>query len=263
MDAALSTRVISELLDQVDDLKKGSDQKLTLCYFDGRGFGEIPRTMFAVSGTTFEDKRYGFTIAEGDGPIYGRLSKPEMDADAGKGDFDANLARLPVLKVGSDFTVGGSKPVARYIAARCGLNGANAAEAAAIDGICEIVGDIGQAFDKAEDKDAWFTDEATQLGKRCLPFYLKGINTLVNKGGAGFAVGSAFSMADAVIYNKFGETCTTKGLFGNPDSQPMDSSEKTNAAMAKYAPNLAAVVTNFGGCPQMKAYLANRGEQWF
>jgi hypothetical protein len=57
MDAALSTRVISELLDQVDGLKKGSDQKLTLCYFDGRGFGEIPRTMFAVSCTTFEDKR--------------------------------------------------------------------------------------------------------------------------------------------------------------------------------------------------------------
>jgi glutathione S-transferase len=259
---SLQERVIGCLLDQVDTLKNGSKStasSIKLSYFDGRGLAEVSRTMLAVAGVSFEDKRYALTIAEGDGPIYGRISKPEMDVDAAAGVFDSNMGRLPVL-VADGHSIGGSKSIQRFIASQFGLNGSNAFEAAQIDAVCEHVGDIAQAFEKQEDKEAWFTSEETAQGKRALPYYLQALEKCL---GNGFAVGSSFSMADAVIYNKFGENCKTKGLFGDADSQPFGDAAKTEAALTKYAPKLAAVVKNFSGDAKVQNYLANRGEQWF
>lgn len=167
-----------------------------------RGLAEISRFMLAAGGVSYEDKRYGFTIADGDGPVYGRLSKPEMDADAAAGVFDCNMGRLPIIEVDGGAQVGGSKAVARFVAASFGFNGSNTVEAAQIDAICEHIGDITEAFDKAEDKATFFTDEATAQGKRCMPYYLKALNKVV--GSNGFSVGSKFSMADAKAFEKFG-----------------------------------------------------------
>jgi glutathione S-transferase len=237
-----------------------SIEGLKLSYFNGRGLAETSRTMLAVAGVEFEDKRYGFTIAEGDGPVYGRISKPEMDADAATGQFDANMGRLPIL-VANGQSIGGSKPIQRFIASNFGLNGSDAFEAAQIDMICEHVADIAQAFDKQEDKEVWFTSEDSTQGKRQIPYYLQALEKCL--GSNGFSVGSSFSMADAVIYNKFGERCMTKGLFGAPDSQPFGDAAKTEAVLAKYAPKLAAIVKNFAGDAKVQNYLTNRSEQWF
>jgi hypothetical protein len=98
-------------------------------------------------------------------------------------------------------------------------------------------------------------------GKRGLFYYITGLNGLV--GGDGFSVGGKFSMADCVIYRFFGEKCTTAGLFGSPVSEPMASAERTGAALAKWAPGLAAIVAAFEGSANMQTYLAGRGKQLF
>ena len=159
--------------------------------------------MLASAGVTYEDKRYPLTIAEGDGPVYGRISKPEMDADAAAGVFDCNMGRLPMLVL-DGAEVGGSKAVARCVAATYGLAGSNTIEAAQIDAICECIGDLTEAHTKAEDKDSFFTDEATAQGKRAMPYYLKALNKIV--GSNGFSVGAKFSMADAKFFGNY--TCS-------------------------------------------------------
>jgi glutathione S-transferase len=176
------------------------------------------------------------------------------------GKFSSNLGRLPVLNVG-DAQIGGSKAILRFICNTYGLNGTNNIEAGQIDALCEIVQDCSDAFGKADDKDEWFSTEDMAQGKRGLFYYITGLNGLV--GGDGFSVGGKFSMADCVIYRFFGETADTAGLFGAPRSEPMNSSEKTNAALAKWAPGLAAIVKAFGESADMQKYLAGRGEQLF
>lgn len=226
-----------------------------ICYFQGRGLAEVSRTALAQAGVAFDDKRY--SLAKN---ADGGFDKPEMDADQAAGKFASNLGRLPVLNVG-DEQIGGSKAILRFICNTYGLNGANSVEAGKIDCLCEIVQDASDAFGKAEDKDAWFTSEDMAQGKRGLFYYITGLNGLV--GSDGFSVGGKVSMADCVIYRFFGECADTAGLFGTPRSEPMGSSEKTDAALAKYAPNLAHIVKAFGESANMKAYLANRGEQMF
>jgi len=260
MDSQTSVRVIETLLDQIDDLKKGSSAKPVLSYFNGRGLGEISRMMLAVAGVDFEDKRYKFTIKDGEGSIFTRISKPEMEAASAAGELDANLGRLPILAVGGT-KIGGSKAIERYIASEYGLAGSGALQSAEMDSICEHIDDISSAFDKAEDKDAFFACEATAQGKRCLPFYLQALNKIV--GSDGYAVGSKFSRADVKFFSKFADTCMTLGIFGPPKSEPLGSSEKTAAALAKYAPNIAKIVGNLGESEVMKNYIAKRGDQDF
>eukprot|EP01084_Bolivina_argentea_P216738 368147_1 len=187
-------------------------KSLKLSYFAGRGLGEVCRTALVVAGVKFEDKKYPFTITEGDGPVYGRLSKPEMEADQAAGLFAANLGRLPILEA-DGVRIGGTEPILRYICTTYGLYGANNVEAAQIDTICDVIGDIKESFGKQEDKALWFTSEDSTQGKRCLPFYLRGLEPLL---GDGYAVGGKFSKADCVIYRSFGECANTKGVFGPP-----------------------------------------------
>lgn len=242
---------------------KKRPSNLTLSYFDGRGLAETARQMLAVAGVDYTDKRYGLSLAEGEGSVFSRIQKPEMDADQAKGLFDANLGRLPILEADGE-RIGGSKAIYRFIANNYELMGSTSAEAGQIDCICEIMQDIVDAFGKQDDKDKWFNTtsaEGFKQGERQLQWYLEKLDKLV--GSNGFAVGTTFSMADAIIYSKFGERCTTKGLFGNPDSQPMGDAARTEAALKKCAPNLAKVVDNWRNCPAIKSYLANRGEQWF
>lgn len=232
-----------------------SDAPITLFYFDGRGLAEVSRTALIAAGVPFSDKRYTVTKTES-----GKFEKPEMDIDQAAGMFNANLGRLPMLHHG-DVQIGGSKAILRYICNNFGLVGSNAAEAGKIDCICEIVNDCQEAFGKAEDKDTWFSTEATEQGKRGLYWFVSGLNGLV--GEDGFAVGGKVSMADCVIFRFFGEACQTAGLFGKPLSEPMDNLQKTSDSLAKWAPNLAKIVRTFRENPAVDAYLSSRGPQQF
>lgn len=245
--------------------KAGKPQHLKLMYFDGRGLAEVARQMLAVAGVSFQDKRYPFTIRDGDGPVFTRIEKKEMDADAAAGLFQANMGRLPLLKA-DGLQVGGSKAIYRYIARTYGLNGKTSTEAAQIDTVCEIMSDIADAFSKQEDKEKWFntsSKDGCKQGERQLQWFLEQLEKLVGKDG--FAVGGTVSMADAVLYNKLGERCTTKGLFGSPDSQPMGNGAKVDECLARCAPRVALIVSTFGSLPRMQAYLKQRAthDQWF
>lgn len=242
------------------DEKKVRPSSVTLSYFDGRGLGEVARQMLAVAGVEYNDKRYPLSIAEGDGPMMSRLSKPEMDADQAQGLFESNMGRLPILDV-DGVKLGGSKAIYRYIANTYGLAGDSGLDAAQIDNICGMVGDISDAFGKQEDKDKWFNTSSAigfKQGERQLQWYLESLDKCV--GSDGFAFGGKFSMADAVIYSKFGEVCTTKGLFGSTNSEPMNDLARVQQALAQCAPNLAKIVQTFGGSDAIKAYLSVRNQ---
>eukprot|EP00808_Paulinella_micropora_P025557 g10813.t1 len=202
-----------------------------------------------MAGAPYEDYRYNIDRVDGN------FVKPEMDKDAAAGLFDANMARLPVLEV-DGVQIGTSKAIQRYIATTYGMMGSNALEAAKIDGICECVGDISDAFGKENDKDKWFENLGRAQGDRYLPYYLEQLNKMV--GDNGYSVGNKFSLADAVIYNKFAEKCTTKGLFGSPVSEPMGNEEKMKKALATYAPKVGKIAENFRSAPAMQEYLKKR-----
>lgn len=238
--------------------------KPTLKYFDGRGLAEVARTMFAVAGAEYEDMRYKLIIADGDGPVMSRIRKPEMDSDQAAGKFVANMGRLPVLELPCGKSIGGSKAIYRYIANNYGLSGGDAYETAKIDSICEMVADITADFDKQTDKDKWFNTSAadgSQQGNRSFAYYLEQLEKVLGKHG--YAVGTSFSMADAIIYNKFGETCTTKGLFGSPNSEPMQNKAAVDRCIASSSPSLAKIISNFSSHPGVQAHLNTRGFQMF
>lgn len=227
-------------------------------YFDGRGLAEVARQMLAVAGVEYTDKRYALTIRDGDGPVFSRIEKKEMEDDAAAGVFEANMGRLPMLKA-DGLEIGGSKAIYRYIARTYGLNGSNSTQAAQIDTICEIMSDISEAFGKQEDKGKWFgtsSKDGFKQGERQLQWYLEQLDKVVGKGG--FAVGGAVSMADAVIYSKFGERCITEGIMGAPDSQPMGDADKMKECLGKCAPRVALIVSTFASLPAMQTYLAKR-----
>lgn len=242
---------------------KTSTSGMTLMYFNGRGLAEVARQMLAVAGVDYTDKRYHIHVKEGDGPLMSRFDMTEMEADKVTGMFDANIGRMPVLDHNGT-KIGGSKAIYRYIARTCGLMGSSELEAGQIDTICEIMWDIADDFgkkQKEEEKEKWFSvseKEGGNRGDRQFKWYLAQLEKCV--GADGFAVGGKSSMADAVIYSKFGETCTTQGLFGSTDSQPMGSTEKVQQALNECAPKIAKIVKNFGTCPAMKEYFEKRAK---
>jgi len=228
---------------------------LKLCYFNGRGLAEISRMLLGVAGVNYEDKRYAIEVLDNGKSFPQNLAKPEMEADANAGKFECNLGRLPILEV-DGAAIGGSKAVARYISNTYGLMGANGVEAAQIDCVVEIVGDIFTAFDKAEDKENWFSGSGTAQGDRQLQWYLQQLEKVV--GSQGYAVGSSVSYADVTLFNKLGDLPTTLGLFGKTNPEPMDNNAKVTAALAQFAPNVAKIVSTVAGSDAMKAYLAAR-----
>ena len=149
------------------------------------------------------------------------------------------------------------RTVQHYLANLLDLAGSNALDIARIDNLCELAQDADDAFGKLSSKDkeagAWFADEE---GKRTLPFWLRSIEKLV--GSDGFAIGGALSAADIVLYSKFADCCTTRGLFGPPNSEPFGSKTKTDDALAKYAPKLGSILSQLHRKPEMQAYLEAR-----
>merc|ERR1712025_1287164 len=103
--------------------------------------------------------------------------------------------------------------------------------------------------------------DATQRSKRSLPFFLGRLEHLVGKNG--FAVGSQFSLADALIFNTFGETLKDNEAHEKvPQYRREPGADGARMAKALAAhPNVQRIVQNYRD--NISEYLANRGEQRF
>jgi glutathione S-transferase len=232
----------------------GTAASLKLVYFNGTGLAELSRMLLSVAGVNYEDKRYPIGSVDNGKPFPHNLVKAEMEADANAGKFDCNLGRLPILEV-DGAAIGGSKAVARYISNTYGLMGANSVEAAQIDSVVEIVGDIFTAFDKQSDKEQWFSGTGSAQGQRELQWHLRQLEKVV--GSDGYAVGSKVSYADVTLFNKLADLPITLGLFGNTNPEPMNNNAKVTEVLAQF-PNVAKIVSTVAESAAMKAYLAAR-----
>ena len=97
--------------------------------------------------------------------------------------------------------------------------------------------------------------------KRALPFYLGRLEKLV--GTKGFAVGTEFSLADALIYNTFGEILKDNEAHEKVPQfrrEPFGDAARMNKALAAH-PNVRRIVDNYRA--NISTYLENRGEQRF
>ena len=101
-----------------------SQYKLT--YFNGRGRAELIRLILAQAGIQYEDNR---------------ISKEEW----GELKPTTPFGGLPILEVDGK-TLGGSVPIAVFVAQRHGLAGANDFENAEIGGIMDCLGDLMLGF---------------------------------------------------------------------------------------------------------------------
>jgi len=239
--------------------------KITLKYFDGRGLAEVPRMMLSIAGVKFVDERYPISVKDGEGPPISRADFSAFTADAEAGKLVSNLGRLPILETAQG-AVGGSKGIKSYIANTFGLSGGSPFECSKVETICDVVDDISKAFEKQDDKEKWFTVSAKdgcKQGERQLQWFLHGLEALVGENG--HAVGSNFTIADIVLYHFFGDECTTKGMFGSPEVQPMGDKQKTAVCLISYAPKVMRIVEEVGKHPRMREYLENRSKTvgWF
>merc|ERR1712150_8008 len=148
-----------------------------------------------------------------------------------------------------------------YVAQELGMMGASNEEAGQIMAIREHLVDLKSAIPwgygetPTEKQLTAFFDEgptdssgpadATQRSKRGLKWFAGRLNKLV--GSDGFAVGSDYSLADALIYNAFGETL--KDSEANPGipqcrREPYGSTVRTNNILDTH-PNLKRIVENW------------------
>jgi glutathione S-transferase len=154
------------------------------------------------------------------------------------------MGQVPVLVVRNGATESRlcqSKTIARYIAAKTGLAGANPEQGADIDSVCETVVDLAAANNSAkteEEKAAFLKDK--------LPATLATLEKLL---GEGYAVGGKVSQADVVLYH-LAHYLWAPSLFGpgNPAA----------AALVKASPKIAAIVANVAKLPGVAAWEAGR-----
>ena len=176
-------------------------QSMELKYFDARGAAEVIRLLFAIADVPYTDTRYTITP--------GSMEAPEFKAAKESGDLDMNLGRAPLLVVDGTTTIGQSKAIERYLAAKFGMMGDSPEEAAQIDCIAEHCVDVKMAQqrkgfsmfarDKTDDekaklKEEWFGTD--------LPTFLAKIEKAValTSQSKGYAMGSKTSYADISIF---------------------------------------------------------------
>jgi len=232
-----------------------------LTYFNGRGLAEVLRTLFATAGrfpgTGFEDVR---------------LTRDQFDQLKGTGDLAKNLNRVPVLNHNGE-VIGQSSSIARYLSNQFGFLGANEAQAAQVDSMCEHIVDIKAAYRKAvpygskltaeeqtEADSIWFDTPATPIlegrKERQLRWFLDQVEVSLDH--TGYSVGGRPSLADAYFFNMLGEYAPELDAKG----EPFGSIAATGRVMEAY-PKLFAVVMTFRASPGMSYYLETRGKMGF
>eukprot|EP01041_Mallomonas_annulata_P006071 gene6071-12246_t len=156
-----------------------------LKYFDIRGLAENTRVMFAISGTTFNDVRYG-------------LNSPEFGEAKGSGDLTFNMDRAPIL-IYNGTAIGQARTIERFVAKKMGFFGADDIEAAHVDMIAEHIRDIKQFYSqaKAGKKDDELAEAKAKFMSEKFPEWMAKLEKCL--GSSGFAVGNKMSLADVVI----------------------------------------------------------------
>ena len=230
----------------------------TLTYFNGRGLGEIPRTIFATAG-----------LFPGNGYSDVRLEQDEFENMRGTGDLAKNLNRVPVLNH-NGFVIGQSTAISRYLGRYFGLYGRNYQEAAEIDAMMAHVDDVKAGYRKLfpyrvdltdEEKEAnykiWFdtpSEPAIEGRKeRQLQWFLEKIESILP--GDGYSVGGRPSIADAYWFNLLLEQA--KEIEGSKGEGWFGHREGTDRVLAMY-PKLKQVVETFRDSPGMAHWLSTR-----
>ena len=194
--------------------------KYTLIYFNARGRAEVTRLIFAQAGVEYEDKRVDYA-----GEEWAKM-KPTTPTGA-----------LPVLEVdGQAFP--GSGPIARFVAERHGLAGANDLENLRLAGIVDTINDLRvkvmtSLFEKDETRKAQLKKE---LSETHIPHYL---GILEKWAGANNSVGG-WLYGPKVTYADF-EFLVVSGYLtkGAPDTFDKFPALKKLITSVETLPNIA------------------------
>lgn len=170
--------------------------KYTLHYFDGRGVAETSRYLFAVAGQKYEDHRYPLTFNE----ETKQMTRKEWDADKNAGMWEPHNT-LPCLEV-DGMKINQSQAIARFLAKRLDLFGANDVEGARIDAVMEDIADMKKTYFKAKNqKDpANKTADMESFFSSDLPKFFAKVEKLCKLNGSGFVVGASISLGDIALF---------------------------------------------------------------
>ena len=131
---------------------------MILHYFDCRGLAETSRYLLALAETPYTDRR--LPLAFGTPGDLSTVDRAAFDAAQPAGEFVAGMDKVPILELEEGgHCIAQSKSIERFLAARTGMLGNTAVEAAQIDAVAEHVRDIKQAYQKVRSIDG---EEAKQ-----------------------------------------------------------------------------------------------------
>ena len=170
-----------------------------LTYFNARGRGEIIRFVFAQAGVKYEDNRIEF----GDWPTV----KPTTP-----------LGTLPILEYDGK-VFGGSMPIARFLAEKFGLAGANEAENAQIAGFVDFLADLAQRLNTAnyEKDEAKKVTLKKDLTEQHLPKFFGILEKTISANPSGWLYGPDVTYVDFRLYllSCIVKNTVTKEFFDN------------------------------------------------
>jgi len=198
-----------------------------LIYFSGRGLAELTRLMFAETKTEYKDTRI------------------DRDKDWPTLKPSTPFGQLPILKVGN-VAISQSRAIARYVAAKHGLNGSNALEAAKIDAVGESTVDVRTEFGKANYATEGKEEKLKQFVDDFLPKYLNIWQDAIKANGGKYIVGDKISYADFSVFNVVTEL-----------------EMRVNDKVLEKYPVLTEYVKAIKARPAIAAYLANRPQTAF
>ncbi|XP_071808901.1 S-crystallin SL11-like [Asterias amurensis] len=196
-------------------------------YYDCRGRGEVTRMLLALADKKYEDVRFSL-----EGP-HDELKKK------------LPCGQLPVFYVDGKPLVD-SSAINSYLAREFGYYGSSSWEAALIDQVVGVVGDLWTPLIET----AFMPDEAAQLAKQKELFdgkaqgFLKFLEDMLckNKEGDGFFVGDKISLADLNFHTAM---------------ESLENLKYTDKKLDKY-PKLAALRTRISADKGLSEYLAAR-----
>jgi len=197
-----------------------SSHKLSLTYFNGRGRAELSRLILAETKTEYKDTRID------------SANWPTLKSTTPYG-------QLPVLKVG-DVMIAESQAIARFLANKTGLVGADALETARVDSLVESVLDFGTKYGEAsrakEEKEKKVEEFFADTGSKLCTIWE---NQLKSSGGDYF-FGKKVTYADLSIFNM------------------LSNATATNDKFIEQYPNLKKFLHSVAERPNIAAYLKSR-----
>jgi glutathione S-transferase len=206
----------------------------TLIYFAARGRAELIRLVCAEAGVEYAEHPVG----QGTPPKDGRPT----DFAALKASGELPFEQVPVWEEPDGFRVAQSLAVARYLAREHRLAGTTSREQALVDqalgGFDDFRAELRKVVTAAPaDRAAAREELTTKIAPRWLGYYEKLLRA--NRGGAGFLVGDAVTVADLALWYLC-ELCVQNGL-GAVEQRPL----------------LNAYFGRIGALPRLAAYAAS------